>query len=100
MVSTFQLKRSIRLSLTHTCTAWLDGAKKESGHQSRRRPLAVRNRLDCQQLPRLGADWATESLLAARQAYQVPETGIRPKSGQRLGGAYLEANLPVVRHRL
>jgi hypothetical protein len=45
-------------------------------------------------------DWATESLLAARQAYQVPETGKRLKPGQKLGDAYLEANLPVVRRRL
>ena len=45
-------------------------------------------------------DWATESLLAARQAYQVPETGKRLKSGQKLGDAYLNANLPVVRRRL
>ncbi len=45
-------------------------------------------------------DWATESLLAARQAYQVPETGMRLKSGQKLGDAYLQANLPVVRRRL
>ena len=45
-------------------------------------------------------DWATESILAARQAYQVPETGVRMKSGQKLGDAYLQANLPVVRRRL
>jgi nuclease S1 len=45
-------------------------------------------------------DWATESLLAARQAYQVPGTGRRMKSGQKLGDAYLNANLPVVRRRL
>jgi hypothetical protein len=45
-------------------------------------------------------DWATESLLAARQAYQVPETGKRLKPGQKLGDAYLESNLPVVRRRL
>jgi hypothetical protein len=45
-------------------------------------------------------DWATESLLAARQAYQVPETGMRLKPGQKLRDAYLEANLPVVRQRL
>jgi nuclease S1 len=45
-------------------------------------------------------DWATESLLAARQAYQVPGTGTRMKSGQKLGDAYLNANLPVVRRRL
>ena len=45
-------------------------------------------------------DWATESLLAARHAYQVPETGKRLKSGQKLGDAYLIANLPVVRQRL
>jgi hypothetical protein len=45
-------------------------------------------------------DWATESLLAARQAYQVPETGLRLKPGQKLGEAYQAANLPVVRRRL
>jgi hypothetical protein len=45
-------------------------------------------------------DWATESLLAARQAYQVPETGQRLKPGQKLGDAYLKANLPVLRQRL
>jgi hypothetical protein len=45
-------------------------------------------------------DWATESLLAARQAYQVPETGLRLKSGQKLGDSYLQANLPQVRRRL
>jgi hypothetical protein len=45
-------------------------------------------------------DWATESLLAARHAYEVPETGKRLKPGQMLGDAYLEANLPVVRSRL
>jgi hypothetical protein len=43
---------------------------------------------------------ATESLLAARQAYQVPETGMRLKPGQKLADAYVEANLPVVRRRL
>ena len=32
-------------------------------------------------------EWATESLLAARQAYQVPETGQRLKPGQKLGNA-------------
>jgi hypothetical protein len=45
-------------------------------------------------------DWASESLLAARQAYPVPETGNRLKSGQKLGDAYVEANLPVARQRL
>jgi hypothetical protein len=30
-------------------------------------------------------DWATESLLAARAAYSVPETGQRIKPGQKLG---------------
>jgi hypothetical protein len=32
-------------------------------------------------------DWATESLLAARHSYQVPETGKRFKSGEKLGDA-------------
>ena len=45
-------------------------------------------------------DWATESLLAARQAYQVPETGKRLKPGQKLSDPYLKANLPVLRGRL
>jgi hypothetical protein len=45
-------------------------------------------------------DWATESLLAARQAYQVPETGQRLKPGQKLADAYQTASLPVVRRRL
>ena len=45
-------------------------------------------------------DWATESLLAARQAYRVPETGKRLKSGQKLSNAYLDANLPLLRQRL
>jgi nuclease S1 len=40
-------------------------------------------------------DWATESLLAARQAYQVPETGRRLKPGQKLADAYQSTNLPV-----
>ena len=43
-----------------------------------------------------GEDRATESLLAARDAYNVPETGQRLKSGQKLSDAYLNANLPVV----
>jgi hypothetical protein len=45
-------------------------------------------------------DWATESLLLAKAAYQVPETGKRLKSGQKLGDAYLNTHLPVVRKRL
>jgi hypothetical protein len=45
-------------------------------------------------------DWATESLLAARAAYQVPGTDKRLKSGQKLGSEYVAANLPVARRRL
>jgi nuclease S1 len=45
-------------------------------------------------------DWATESLLAARQAYEDPVTGKRIKSGTKLADAYQEANLSVVRRRL
>jgi hypothetical protein len=45
-------------------------------------------------------DWATESLLAARQAYQNTATGQRIKPGAKLGDAYQAANLPVVRRRL
>jgi hypothetical protein len=45
-------------------------------------------------------DWATESLLAAREAYQDPQTGKRIKSGTKLGDAYQAKNLPVARQRL
>jgi nuclease S1 len=45
-------------------------------------------------------DWATESLLAARQAYQDPATGMRIKPGTKLADSYQVANLPVVRRRL
>jgi S1/P1 Nuclease len=45
-------------------------------------------------------DWATESLLAAREAYREPATGERIKSGQKLSDAYLKLHLPVVRRRL
>jgi hypothetical protein len=45
-------------------------------------------------------DWATESLLAAREAYQDPQTGQRIKSGTKLGDAYQAKNLPVARQRL
>ncbi len=55
------------------------------------REAAMRGKVD---------DWATESLLAARAAYQVPETGKRMKPGQKLSDAYYNANLPVVRQRM
>jgi hypothetical protein len=45
-------------------------------------------------------DWATESLLAAREAYQDPATGYRIKPGTKLGDAYQAKSLPVVRRRL
>jgi nuclease S1 len=45
-------------------------------------------------------DWATESLLLARAAYMVPETGKRLKPGQKLGDAYFNTHLPVVKKRL
>jgi hypothetical protein len=37
---------------------------------------------------------------AAREAYQVPETGQRLKPGQKLAELYHAKNLPVVRERL
>jgi len=45
-------------------------------------------------------DWATESLLAARAAYQIPGTDKRLKPGQKLGEDYMKANFPVARQRL
>jgi hypothetical protein len=45
-------------------------------------------------------DWATELLLAAREAYQDPATGMRIKSGTKLGTQYRDKNLPVARKRL
>lgn len=45
-------------------------------------------------------DWATESLEAARKAYENPET-LRPiREGDRLEREYLDQHLPVVRKRL
>jgi hypothetical protein len=44
--------------------------------------------------------WATESLLAAREAYLIPGTDKRLKSGQKLGKEYFDKHLPVVRQRL
>ena len=45
-------------------------------------------------------DWATESLLAAREAYQDPGAGQRMKPGAKLGDAYQETALPVAKRRL
>jgi hypothetical protein len=45
-------------------------------------------------------EWATESLLAAREAYLIPGTDKRIESGQKLGKEYYEKHLPVVRRRL
>ena len=45
-------------------------------------------------------DWATESLLAAREAYLIPGTDKRLKFGQKLGKEYYEKHLSVVRQRL
>ncbi len=45
-------------------------------------------------------DWATESVLSARQAHEVPETGMRLKPGQELGQVYQDKSLPVIRRRL
>jgi nuclease S1 len=49
---------------------------------------------------RRSEQWATESLLAAREAYRVPGTDKRLKSGQKLADEYYTANLPVARQRL
>jgi hypothetical protein len=45
-------------------------------------------------------DWATESLLAARDAYQDPATGQRMKPGAKLGEAYQVRSMPVAKRRL
>lgn len=44
--------------------------------------------------------WATESLKAARIAYNVPGTDRRIERGEKLGGEYFERNIPLVRQRL
>jgi nuclease S1 len=46
------------------------------------------------------ADRATESLLAAREAYQNPLTGQRIKPGAKIGAEYFDKNLPIARERL
>jgi nuclease S1 len=45
-------------------------------------------------------DWATESLLAAKEAYVDPLTGQRIKSGAKLGLEYHNKNIPVVKERM
>jgi hypothetical protein len=45
-------------------------------------------------------DWATESLLAAREAYQDPVTGQRMKPGAKLADDYQARSLPVAKRRL
>jgi hypothetical protein len=45
-------------------------------------------------------DWATESLLAAREAYQDPKTGQRIRPGTKLADEYQARSLPVVKQRL
>jgi hypothetical protein len=45
-------------------------------------------------------DWATESLLAAREVYKDSATGHSLKPGTKLADAYHEKSLPVVRRRL
>jgi hypothetical protein len=43
--------------------------------------------------------WATESLVAAREAYLIPGTEKRLKSGEKLSREYYDAHLPAVRRR-
>jgi hypothetical protein len=45
-------------------------------------------------------DGATESLLAARKAYQDPETGQQIKSGTKLADEYQARSLPGAKRRL
>ena len=45
-------------------------------------------------------DWATESLLAAWEAYQDPATGQRMKWDAKLGESYQAQGLAVVKRRL
>jgi nuclease S1 len=45
-------------------------------------------------------EWATESLLAAREAYVDPATGQRMKPGAKLGDAYQAKSLPMAKRRL
>jgi hypothetical protein len=45
-------------------------------------------------------DRATESLLAAREAYQDPRTGQRIKPGAKLAEEYQATSLPVAKRRL
>jgi hypothetical protein len=45
------------------------------------------------------ADWGTESIRAARRAYQDPATGRRIEPGARVGETYYEANLPLAKRQ-
>jgi nuclease S1 len=45
-------------------------------------------------------DWATESLLIAKEAYRLPGSGNAMRSGARLGNEYYRFALPVIRSQL
>jgi hypothetical protein len=45
-------------------------------------------------------DWATESILAAREACKDPVTELRMESGVKLGDDYQAKSLPVAKERL
>ncbi len=46
------------------------------------------------------ADWATESLLAAKEAYRIPAGGKMMRPGARLGNEYYRFALPLIRTQL
>ena len=45
-------------------------------------------------------DWATESLLIAREAYRIPGSNKVMRSGARLGNEYYRFALPIIRTQL
>ncbi len=64
--------------------------------------LAAMDNQDARTLAMAGSveDWATESLLSARKAYQDPASGRKITKGTKLGEPYQTANLPLARRRV
>jgi hypothetical protein len=75
--------------VNHSERQWLDVLQKLDTPESREKYMSG-----------VPEDWATESLLAAKKAYRLPDRDQQIESGESLGAEYLDENIHVVRLRL
>jgi hypothetical protein len=78
-------------------TAWMPGRPGRCGEPS---GPSLRCRARQKALGGSVEDWATESLLAAREAYRDPAAGRRIKPETKLADDYQTRSLPVAKRRL